>query len=58
MNLRLRQNEILSEIFLNWNESAAKTENDIVFKKTCIIRNNLQLRHKMMFFQIKFVEFD
>ena len=27
------ENENLSEIFLNWNESAAKTEKDIVSNK-------------------------
>ena len=27
MNLRLTENEKLSEVFLNWTESAAKTEN-------------------------------
>ena len=37
---------------------AAKKENDIDFKQTCRIRNNLQLRQKMMFSQKKFVEFD
>ena len=43
------ENENLSETFFYWNESAAKTENDIVFKKTCRIRNNLRLRQKKMF---------
>ena len=42
------ENETLRNLFY-WNESAAKTESDIVFKKTCRIRNHLRLRQKMMF---------
>ena len=51
------ENETLRNLFY-WNESAAKTESDIVFKKTCRIRNHLRLRQKMMFFQNKLVELD
>ena len=55
--LRQKRNS-LGEFSQNWNDTAAKTENDIVFKKTCRIRSNLGLRQKMMYSWNKFVEID
>ena len=46
--LRQKRNSF-GEFSQNWNDIAAKTENDIVFKKTCRFRSNLRLIQKMMF---------
>ena len=46
--LRQKRNS-LGEFSQNWNDTAAKTENDIVFEKNFRIRSNLRLSQKKMF---------
>ena len=50
MNLRLRQKMNFSENFLNWNEIAAKTENEILLENFLKIGMKWRLRQKMIRF--------
>ena len=46
-----------SQIFLNWNEIAAKAEKEILLEKFLKIGKNLRLRQKMIMSLNKFVQF-
>ena len=48
---------IFSQIFLIWNEIAAKTENEILLEIILKIGMNLRLRQKMIMSLNNFVEF-
>ena len=47
--MRLRQKMILSEIFFNWNEIAAKTEKAILLENFLKNGMKLRLRQKLKF---------
>ena len=50
------ENEFLSDFFLNWNEIAAKTENEIPLENFLKLGMNLRSRQKMIRFWTKFAE--
>ena len=52
------ENDILLDFFKNWNEIAAKTENETLFENLIEIGMNLRLRQKKILPRNRFVEFN